>query len=176
MPLAEDLNTLLNVDRIPTGQEALIDVPRRPAEGEALIEGKICVLIEGKYYEADTGDYVADAVEPGFQIKDEASCNWVLQKFMDAEAQIAAVTGSPEVLQAKAILANAETIEKKLRGRLRWLEMRFKSELGEYARKMLEGKKEKTYKTILGAISLRVKKGGLKVSDKPSALKWAELC
>lgn len=153
------------------GQEALIDVPRQPAEGEALIEGKICVLIEGKYYEADSGDYIADAIEEGFRIKDESSCNWVLQKFMDAEAQIAAVTGSPEVLQAKAILANAEAIEKKLRGRLRWLDMRFTAELGEYARTMLEGKKEKTHKTILGAISLRVKKGGVKVADLEEAIK-----
>jgi hypothetical protein len=130
--------------------------------------------MDGKYYEADSGEYVADAVAEGFQIKDESSCNWVLQKYMDAEAQIAAVTGSPEVLQAKAILANAEAIEKKLRNRLRWLDMRFTAELGEYARKMLTGKREKTYKTILGAISLRVKKGGLKVADKDLALEWAK--
>jgi hypothetical protein len=142
--------------------------------GQSVIDGVICEAFEGKWYDASTGEEVALVIEEGFRVKDEASANWVLSKYLDAEARILAVLGDPEVIRAKAILANAAALEKKARNSLAWLEARFKPELAEFAKTQLQGKKTKTWSTVLGGVSFRTVPGGLKVADEQKAIHWAE--
>jgi len=143
--------------------------------GHFIINDTVCVLIEGSYYTLEDGEFAGFAVPETFSVKDQESCDWVLRKFLDIESQINAVELSAEVLAAKAILANAESMRKGMYTKYRWLEMRFQNELVEYAKKQLEGKKERTFKTVLGSIALRTKKGGLRVLDKAKALEVAKL-
>lgn len=148
-------------------------------EGEVLVEGRACVFVDtdgadNYFADAVTGEFVAFALPQEFMVKDEDSCNWVLRKFLECESQINAIELSAEVLAAKAIVANAEKMRKAHYARLNWLEHRFKPELGKYAEKMLDGKKERTWKTLWGAIALTKTKGGVKVQDAVGAVAWAE--
>ena len=133
------------------------------------------VEIDGALYDAETGEFLAFVDRAAaFAVVDQASAEWVLGKMLDAEAALAAVLQSPEVLRAKAVLANAEALQKASASRLDSLHRRFDGELGDYARRELEGKKGRTLKTLLGSISLKTVKGGLRVADEAKALAWAK--
>jgi hypothetical protein len=131
-------------------------------------------IIDGMIVDIETGEVLGLAEKPEFTVKDEDSANWVLGKMLALESDIVAIETSARVIEAKAILANAAAMKKDASKRLEWLHARFTAEIGEWARPQLEGKKTKTLKTLLGAISFRVKKGGLRVADKDKALDWAK--
>jgi len=131
-------------------------------------------IIDGYICDAETGEVLGLAEEPEqFRVQDEDSCNWVLKLMLNAEAELIAIDNSPEVLAADAVLRNAAEIRKKKQKKLDWLHKRFDAELGEFAKQQLEGKKERTFKTILGSIALRVVRGGLRVADELAAIRWA---
>ena len=147
--------------------------------GQALIEGKVCTLVQAEnpaenyYADVDTGEFVAYAVKPEFQVKTAEDFNWVMGLMLRKESEIAAVETSAEVRAAKAVLANSEQMRKKLYPALNWLELRFKNELAEFAKTQFKGK-ERTYTGLMGSVSLRAKKGGVKVADAEKALLWAK--
>lgn len=128
-------------------------------------------ILEGKIYDAETGEYLGDVVEPTFKVKDEESLNWVLGKILEAESEYASILNSPEVIKANAVLANAVAMQAEKQKRIDWFTNRFSPEIAEYVRPML--KDSKTFKTVLGSVGFRTVKGGLRVTDKEKALEWA---
>jgi len=133
------------------------------------------MVIDGMIVDIETGEVVGVDAPEEFRVKDEDSFNWVMGKMLDADSRIASILTHPEVVKAKAILANAERITKDAQNRKTWFEKRFGAELAEYAKAQIEGGKSKTFKTVLGAISFRTKKGGLRVEDKEKALETAQV-
>lgn len=132
----------------------------------------------GMWVNIDTGE-VLDIETPAgpdqpFIPQTEQEVEWVLGKMSTAEALLLSIQTRPEVLQAKAVLANAAKMEKEAARKLDWLHARFDPDLGEFARKQLEGKKTKTWKSVLGSIALRIQKGKVKVENPELALEWAK--
>ncbi|AIE83509.1 host-nuclease inhibitor Gam family protein [Fimbriimonas ginsengisoli] len=127
--------------------------------------------IHGDYIvDVETGEVVGMVdMAPKFAVTDADSANWVLGKMLQAEAEVAAIDNSALVIHARAVLTNAERMKRDRLGRLNWLHLRFDAELGEYARNELKGKKSKTFKTLLGSISLVANAGGLAVVKKGEA-------
>jgi phage host-nuclease inhibitor protein Gam len=126
-------------------------------------------LIEGSYYLTETGEYICDKVDDTFTIKDDSSLEWVMEKFFNAEMDIKSADEKMEALN------NAyQARRKKKVARLEWLEARFKPEVEAYAKTKLTGK-TKYVDTPFGRIAWRTVKGGLKVTDKVTALSFAKL-
>lgn len=125
-------------------------------------------LIDGKYYLIATGEYVCDKVDGGFTIKDDASLEWVMEKFFNAEMDI-----KSEDEKIEALINAYQARRKKRIARLEWLNARFKAEIEAYAKTKLSGK-TKYIDTPFGRISWRIQKGGLRVVDKVKALDFAK--
>jgi hypothetical protein len=146
----------------------------------ASLEGRTLIEEDGFVFDAETGEILAapdDApasVRERFAIVDQSSAEWVLNKMLQAEADYAAIGHHPDVIRAHAIIDHAEAMKRERMRRIEGLHRRFDAELGEFARTQLAGKKTKTWKTVLGSVALKIKKGGLKVADKALALAWAE--
>ncbi len=132
----------------------------------------------GMWVNIDTGEIIDIETPAGpdqpFIPQTEQEVEWVLGKMAVAEALLVSIQTRPEVLQAKAVLANAAKMEKEAARKLDWLHARFDPDLGEFARKQLEGKKGKTWKSVLGTIALRLQKGKVKVENPELALEWAK--
>ena len=132
----------------------------------------------GMWVNLDTGEIIDIETPAGpdqpFIPQTEQEVEWVLGKMATAEALLLSIRTRPEVLQAKAVLANAAKMEKEAARKLDWLHARFDPDLGEFARKQLEGKKTKTWKSVLGSIALRIQKGRVKVENPELALEWAK--
>lgn len=132
----------------------------------------------GLYVNIDTGEIIDIETPVGpdqpFIPTTETEVEWVLGKMATAEALLVSIRTRPEVLQAKAVLDNAAKMEKEAARKLDWLHARFDPDLGEFARKQLEGKKGKTWKSVLGSIALRLQKGKIKVENLELALEWAK--
>lgn len=132
----------------------------------------------GMWVNIDTGEIVDIQTPAGpdqpFIPQTEQEVEWVLGKMATAEALLVSIRTRPEVLQAKAVLDNAAKMEKEAARKLDWLHARFDPDLGEFARKQLEGKKGKTWKSVLGSIALRLQKGKVKVENPDLALEWAK--
>lgn len=126
-------------------------------------------LIDGSYYLTETGEFICDKVDEAFTIKDDASLEWVMEKFFNAEADLRS-----EELRIEALLNAYQARRKKKIARLEWLEARFKPEIEAYAKTKLNGK-TKFVDTPFGRIAWRTVKGGLKVTDKVKALETAKL-
>jgi len=137
------------------------------------LTNKETVVIDGYIVDAESGEVLGLAQKEEFHITDEESFNWVMKKFLDTESKLESIEHSPEVAQAKAILANAESMTKDAQRRLDWLTARFSQELAEYARPQLP-KGSKSFKTIYGTVSFRSVPAKLVVYDLPSALEWAK--
>jgi hypothetical protein len=143
---------------------------------EVLEQQREYIIDGGFMIDPETGEILGmlDTTDR-FEVKAQDDAEWVLKKMLSAEADMAAIDNMPDVIRAKAVLENAEKLKKEQQCKLDWLHRRFDNELGEFARRQLEGQKGKTLKTIYGSISLRVKKGGLKVLDPAKALLMAKM-
>jgi hypothetical protein len=135
------------------------------------------VIEQGGYLVDElTGEVLGFAQKPDdkFLPTTEEGVNWVLNKMLKAEAAIAAIQHSPEVLAAKAIVENAGKLQTEHSKKLEWLHQHFDADLGEYARIQLDGKKGRTFKTIYGSISLRTIPEKVKVQDPEAAVAVAK--
>jgi hypothetical protein len=143
---------------------------------EVLEQQREYIIDGGFMIDPETGEILGmlDTTDR-FEVKAQDDAEWVLKKMLSAEADMAAIDNMPDVIKAKAVLENAEKMKREQQRKLDWLHRRFDNELGEFARRQLEGQKGKTFKTIYGSISLRVKKGGLKVLDPAKALLMAKM-
>lgn len=116
----------------------------------------------------ETGEILG--IKEEFHVTDESSADWVLEKIMDAEANIAR-----ENMKLKAITENIESRKKEYQNKINFLKMRFGPELEQFAREQVEGGKSKTWKGSFGRLSFRSVKGGLRVVDKEEALTVAQV-
>lgn len=132
------------------------------------------IIVDGMIVNAETGEVLGVDAPQDFYVHNEESFNWVMSKMLDCDARIAAIATNADVIKARAIIANAERMEKDAKSRKNWFELRFGNELAKYAKAQIDGGKSKTFKSVLGSISFRVKKGGLRVEDKEKALETAQ--
>lgn len=133
------------------------------------------IVIDGFTCDAETGEILGHAdIKEQFIPRTPEEVEWVLSKIGKAESALAAVDGHPDVIWAKAILANAEAQRREQAKKLDWLHKRFEADLHQFAAKVLEGQKSRTYKTPVGSIALRTVKGGLRVADPAKALEVAK--
>lgn len=133
------------------------------------------IIVDGMIVNAETGEVLGVDAPQDFYVHNEESFNWVMGKMLDCDSRIAAITTNADVIKARAIIANAERMEKDAKNRRNWFELRFGNELAKYAKTQIDGGKSKTFKSVLGSISFRVKKGGLRVEDKEKALETAQV-
>lgn len=134
------------------------------------------VVIDGFIYTPD-GECIGWEPEwkntpDSFKIENESGCEWVLEKFLDEEAKLAALDKTAAVIRAKALLANVAEEQRRLHSRLDWLHRRWDNELMEYAKTKFKGN-SKTHKTLFGKISVRTVPIRLMVTDKNLALNLA---
>lgn len=102
-------------------------------------------------------------VKEQFIADTEEKVNWVLRKLMEAESNYAACLTGSEVLAARAIVANSEDLAKRYKQEIDGIHFRFDSQLRKFAEEKLQGKKEKTYRTLLGSIKLTHSGGNVEV-------------
>jgi hypothetical protein len=130
--------------------------------------------IDGLVWDVETGECLGVATPEPFIIADEDSANWVLKKMQEAEAKIEAIDKTPEVIAARALIANADSMKKDAERRYAGLERRFGKELARWAKGQLQGK-SKTFKGIFGSISFRDASDRIVVADEELALTWAKV-
>lgn len=135
---------------------------------EQALQPEATTVIDGLIINLETGEVVGQE-RPEFQVTDEASAEWVLERIMNAEADAAR-----DRLKLKAVAERLEAAIKASEQRAEWFRNRYGTELEEFARGRLEDAKTKTLKLTWGSISFRTVKGGLRVSDPEAALAWAK--
>jgi hypothetical protein len=151
---------------IPTDEEVVLDKPR------------VTDVVDGYLVDSETGEVLGLEKLPKeeFKVDSESAAEWVLNKMLEAESDVAAVDSSPFVIHARTVLQNAEKLKKEKQGRVDWLHKRFDAELGAFARIQLANKKGRTFKAVVGSIALRKVVGGLRVKDEAAALRVAKMC
>lgn len=120
--------------------------------------------IDGYVIDNETGE-ILGLTKSTFEVTDEKSADWVLEKIMDAEVEIAR-----NDIKRKAILENLDTQDADQRRRIEFLKWKFGPQLERFANKELANAKTKTWKGTFGKLSFRTIKGGLRVTDPDEAL------
>lgn len=141
-----------------------------------VVEVKEAFWHEGFLIDSTTGEILEVSTEGSpdkpFTVSDRSSAEWVLDKMSETEAWMAAIN-----LRREAMLANMEIQTNAAKRRLDFLKFKFTSELEEFARKELEGKREKTLTLDNGKLSFRTQPAGCAVTIKPGleakAMEWA---
>lgn len=121
---------------------------------------------EGYWIDPETGEVVG-VVEPKpeFRVDSRQAAEWVLQKLMDAEADVFAIQA-----REKAVLDNLAAQKKAAARKAEWLRARFGPELEEFARQELAGQKGKTLTLDYGKVSFRAVAGKVTVADEARAM------
>lgn len=136
---------------------------------ETTNETSMIIEENGFLIDSETGEVVGLAgVKEDFTVTDAASADWVLERLMDSETQVARLN-----IKLKALTENIQTQIKAEERKQKFLKFKFGPALEHFARVALEGKKTKTLPLTFGKLSLRTVKGGLRVADAEKALEWA---
>lgn len=117
----------------------------------------------------ETGEIVAVKGHEDFVADSEQKVEWVLGQFLNVDAQIEAVDNSEIVEQARRIVANAIAKKKQLEAMRKALEWRFLGDLEAWARANAP-KGTKTWRGIMGAVSIRKKAARVVVTDEATAV------
>lgn len=121
----------------------------------------------------ETGEIVAVKGHEDFVADSEQKVEWVLGQFLNVDAQIEAVDGSEIVEQARRIVANADAKKKQLASMRKALEWRFLADLEAWA-KANAPKGTKTWRGLMGAVSIRKKAAKVVVTDEAEAIRTLE--
>ena len=126
-----------------------------------------------------TGGYIIDSatgeaigvVEPyaRFEVTDETSADWVLEKFLDCDTLELSLTARRE-----ALLKNMDAQIGAVQQRKAYLKRRFESDLQLFLREKMKSTKAKFWQGDFGRLSLRKTPGRIEVLDKVAALEWAK--
>lgn len=131
------------------------------------------VLIDGLWTDPETGEVLALERKPDFQVTDDESAEWVLERILNAEAEKARLE-----MKKRAIVENLDRQIAAAQRRIDGLHYRFDSDLEHYAMTALDGQSTKTLKLAYGTLSFRNVKGGLRLAEgadaKRLALDWAK--
>ena len=135
---------------------------------EALLETSLevePVEVDGYLINPETGEVVGH-VDGAFRVDDTGSAEWVLEKMLVEDTELEAL-----IIRMDIIEANLHSMKMDRQRRRAWLEMRFGSELIEFARENLP-KKAKTWKCPFGKVSFRTVGDKVKVNDEERAVNF----
>lgn len=131
------------------------------------------VEIDGVVIDADTGEVITDmtaiATSEPFAVRDEATLEWFLKRIQTIDARMAALTESPEVQAARALMASEEVrkaeailnnhaemytrLSNARTGLLRWQDAPLRATAAAILAERHE--KGRTLRTLFGAVSLK---------------------
>ena len=123
---------------------------------------------DGFIIDIETGEIIGLA-RPEFHVIDADSADWVLEKILDAKANIAR-----EDMKLKSIAENIESRKADQQRRIAYLEWKFGPELEQFAKEAVANQKTKTWKGVFGQLKFRTVKGGVRVSDPELAFETAK--
>jgi hypothetical protein len=116
---------------------------------------------DGWLTDAETGAVVGHAgVDERFRVDSPESAEWALEVRAQIEQQIVALDARLEALRANLLALRAEQVR-----RLNWWDWRFRSQLADFARRMLAGGKRRTWTCAWGRVSFRKSKGRTEILD-----------
>lgn len=121
------------------------------------------------------------AVEEQFAVTDRKSADWVLKKLAEADGQMAELNEVLEAniapLQAKidAIRERASKIIKPILDRRQFFLLAYGNQLEEFARAILQGRKERTEKLINGDLQFKKQPDKTEIYDMDRAVYIAEI-
>lgn len=121
----------------------------------------------------ETGEILETRPSEPFVIDTEEKVLWALAKIAAYEGQVKEIDNSAQVAWAHSIIRNSDDLRNRAIAKREKFIDRFGPELAEFAKTQFKGK-EKTYRTLLGAISLRSVAAKLKVVNAAAALEWAK--
>ncbi len=126
------------------------------------------IEVDGYQINLETGEVLSMPGKDEFHVTDDKSAEWVLQKMMDAEAEIA-----KQDAKLKAVKDNLETLKRQYANQRGYLEYRFGEELKMHAKANLQRVK-KTWTCLYGKVAFRATKERLKVADELRAVAFLE--
>lgn len=144
--------------------ESIVSGPQEIKEANSVVDA------DGWIYDSATGEVLGrENLDGRFAIDSEESANWALKLRVEIETKILALDAQLRVLSQQIdALRNAQV------RRLAWWDWRFRSELIQYARKRLEGRKERTAKFIWGNVAFRKCKGATTILDHQAAVDYVK--
>lgn len=125
-------------------------------------------VIDGRIVDTATGECLGLAVPPAFVADTQETVEWVLEKMLVLDSEIAGLEA-----RRAALVENMDAMIGGARTRRRSLERRFKAEVIEFARANL-GEGKRTWRCPFGSVSFRTVPGSLKVVDEDLAVRVAE--
>jgi hypothetical protein len=136
----------------------------------------VCPIIDHLMIDPDSGEVIGMVTKEGFDASTEEGANWVLKPMAEHKAKAEYWDQQPDVVVARQVIANAERLAKAELSRLRYLDWRFKAELGKFVQGLIDGKKikTKTWVSLWGTISRKKKAASVKVADEALAIAWAK--
>lgn len=138
------------------------------SEDTGEVERITSVDSDGWEYDVETGEVLGLAEpRPAFTVDSIEAADWVLERRSEIDAAIAAVD-----LRIKALTANLQSQRASLLRRLSYLDFRFSPSLTAFARKELEGRKERTLQLTYGKVAFRKTPGSTVIIDMPAAVRF----
>ncbi len=139
----------------------------------ALIEAGQDPLSAARLAAEHTGHVTSDDIAPErFAVTDESKANWVLKQMAEAQARIDA-TQAMIAEEIAAINKRGEEILKPYQGRVEFFQTAFGTQLADWAKQQLDGRKEKSIKLLHGTIGFRKSADKLIIDDESKAIEWA---
>lgn len=120
-------------------------------------------IIDGMKWDGETGECLGP-VDSAFEIRDEASFEWVMEQVQKLEF---------EIKRREQIEANAKVNVQQAKARLGSFLYRFSGELENYARENLVGGK-KSLSCQYGKVAFRATQAKWRVVDEQRACRWAQ--
>lgn len=125
---------------------------------------------DGWLTDAETGAVVGRIDLPDrFQVDSPQTAEWALRLRGEIEGRIVDIDARLEALRANLLALRGEQV-----WRLNWWEWRFRSQLADFARRMLAGGKRRTWTCAWGRVSFRKSKGQTEILDMDAAVAWME--
>lgn len=131
------------------------------------------IIQDGYILNPDTGEILGLASTPkaDFAVVDVPTAEWVLEKMLQAQAAAEALESTPEVIFARAVLANIEKLKKPHLQKIDYLKKFFGDAIIEVAKNNLP-KKGKTWQSAFGSVAFRKTGAKLDIGDEEKAAKW----
>ena len=125
---------------------------------------------DGYVIDSETGEAIG-VVEPyaRFEVTNDSSANWVMEKFMDCDTLEGALTA-----RKAALLKNMDSQIAAVQQRKAYLKHRFEGDLRDFLRIKMKSMKSKFWQGDFGRLSVRKTPGSIEVLDRVGALEWAK--
>lgn len=132
---------------------------------EAIREEVATIEIDGFLYDTETGECVG--AKTLFEVTDEDSAQWVMQKMHEAKVQADAYAK-----QANDILDNLKRLQSRHLSKAKWLEACYGEQMKAVAMANLP-KGKKTWTCFFGSIASRKVGAKIEIKNQEEAILWA---